>query len=52
MPIGAIEIPEPTEEEGQKILEEECYRQEEERQGLNDLYTYTEDGFCDGFTRY
>lgn len=52
MPVGEIEIQEPTEEENQKILEDEYYRQEQERERLNDLYTYTDDGFCDGFTRY
>jgi hypothetical protein len=41
----------------EKLLWEENYNQSlhlEERMqhGLNDLYCYTDDGFCDGFTKF
>lgn len=31
---------------------EEQWRWEQEQDRLRDLYTYDEDGFCDGFTKY
>ena len=33
----------------QQDMEEYC---EEFHERLNDMYSYTEDGFCDGFTKY
>ncbi|NPV13165.1 MAG: hypothetical protein HPY57_15470 [Ignavibacteria bacterium] len=42
----------------QELIYEENYYieqlryEEENQQRLNDLYTYGDDGFCDGFTKY
>lgn len=46
-----------TKEEKLDIINEQSYLEElqweeEQRRRLNDLYTYGEDGFCDGFTKY
>ena len=44
--------PEVDEETLNAWLEEQLRQEEEWHEMMNDLYTYNDDGFCDGFTKY